>query len=60
MTTFKVGDRVITDNNSITHPNVKGTIIQVHCEDLILVRTDKEHGDEQLWCSNDRLTKINQ
>ena len=60
MTTFKVGDRVKNTADSRTHPNVTGTIIQVHCEDLILVRTDKEHGDEQLWCSHDRLTKINQ
>ena len=61
MTQFKVGDRVKNTPNSRTHPNVIGTIIQVHCPvDLILVRTDAEYGDEQLWCSASKLTKLEQ
>ena len=59
MTTLKVGDRVKNSADSRTHPNVTGTIIQYMSDDLILVRTDEQHGDEQLWCSRDRLTKIN-
>ena len=60
MTQFKVGDRVKNTPNSRTHPNVTGTIIQYMSEDLILVRTDIEHGDEQLWCSANKLTKLEQ